>query len=544
MRVDAVFRGNVLTWEEERPTARAIAVLGGRIVAFDDEADSFAPEAKVKEDFKDATLAPGFHDAHCHTTSYGLALDEVDLSTPPVTSLEGLYAAVRARAESAAAGEWVIGSGYDQNKIGGRHPDRDGLDAASAGHPVWVKHTSGHMAVVNGAVLDLLGTRLDPPIAGGRVARDGTGRPTGLLEERAQSLVHELVLPYPLERLATAIARAHERYLAEGITSVCDAGIAGGWIGQSPVEMAAYQLARERARLGVRTTVMLSSDALVPVTGHEEDGLEGAFGLPAGLRTGLGDDWLRLGPVKVFSDGSLIGRTCWMESGFADDPSNCGYPQAEPDRLREVIVGSHLAGWQVATHAIGDAAVSFVLDCYEEALSIMPRADHRHRIEHCGVAPPAALERIRRLGVVPVPQGRFIGEIGDGMLAALGSDRSAFAYRLRSFLAAGIPLPASSDRPVVDGRPLLGIADMVRRTTASGSPFGPAEALTVEEAMRAYSLGSAYAERSEGDRGSFRLGKLADFVVLGADPRHLPPDELADLPVLATAVGGTLAHGV
>jgi hypothetical protein len=542
MIVDAVFRGRINTWDPLRRTARAIAVLGGRIVAFDDDAEALASEARVREDFRECPIFPGFHDAHCHTPSFGITLDELDLSTPPIASLEELYSAVGARARDGAPGQWVIGAGYDQNKIGGAHPALDRLDALAGGRPVWLKHTSGHMCVVNSAALELIGSAVDQPVEGGSVARDAHGSPTGLLEERAQSLVHALVLPRSLETIAAAIGRAHEVYLREGITSVCDAGIAGGWIGQSPAELAAYQLARETGRLRVRSTVMLSSDVLAPLTGHAEDSMDGAFGLAAGMRSGLGDDWLRLGPVKVFSDGSLIGRTCWMEQGFDDDPANTGYPQADPERLRAVIVGAHLAGWQVATHAIGDAAVSFVLDCYEEALAAKPRADHRHRIEHCGVTPAKSLARIADLGVIPVPQGRFIGEIGDGMLAALGSVRALDAYRLASFVGAGVPLPGSSDRPVVDGRPLLGIEDMVARRTESGALFGKDEALTVEQAMRAYSVGSAFAERTELDRGSLGLGQLADLVVLGADPRAVAVSEISSVPVVATAIGGVLAY--
>jgi hypothetical protein len=232
--------------------------------------------------------------------------------------------------------------------------------------------------------------------------------------------------------------------------------------------------------------------------------------------------------------------SCWLSHGFEDDPSNLGYPQQEPVELRRQIVEAHLAGWQVATHAIGDAAVSFVLDCYEEALARRPRPDHRHRIEHCGVTTYESLERIRRLGVVPVPQGRFIGELGDGMLAALGERRANDTYRLASFLRAGVALPGSSDRPVVDGRPLLGIADMVSRRTASGRPFGPDEALTCEEALRCYTTGSAFATRTEADRGTLGVGKLADFVALGADPRRCAAEDIASVPVVATVVGGVL----
>jgi predicted amidohydrolase YtcJ len=231
-----------------------------------------------------------------------------------------------------------------------------------------------------------------------------------------------------------------------------------------------------------------------------------------------------------------------MHEPFSDQPGNTGYPQADPAELRRTIIGAHRAGWQVATHAIGDAAVSFVLDCYEAALEATPRPDHRHRIEHCAITTDESLARIAALGVIPVPQGRFVGEIGDGMLAALGPERGRLAYRLKGFLQAGVALPGSSDRPVVDGRPLLGIADMVMRRTESGQSFGPEEALTPEEALVAYCSGSAYATRTEHERGTLAVGKLADFVVLEGDPRRVSPDAIGDIAVAATFVGGELAY--
>ncbi len=539
VRVDAILRGRFVTFDEARPEANTIATLGGRIVALDGDTEGLS--ARVEEDFGERPVFPGFHDAHCHTTSFGLGLDAIDLSSPPISSLEDLYAAVANSAASRHPGDWIVGTGYDQNKLGGSHPDRRRLDTAAGGRPVWLQHTSGHMCMINSAALAVIGpAAVAAPIAGGVVVTDGAGEPTGLLQERAQSLVQQIVLPRSLDELATAIGRAHDRYLAEGLTSACDAGIAGGWIGQSPLELAAYQLARERGALKVRTTVMIASDLVHDVRAHPHDGVAAA--LDAGLRTGLGDEWLRIGSLKVFSDGSLIGRTCWMHDAFSDDAGNTGYPQADPGELRNRIVNAHSAGWQVATHAIGDAAVAFTLDCYEEALRAHPRADHRHRIEHCGITSDTSLRRIRELGVIPVPQGRFVGEIGDGMLAALGAGRVQQAYRLASFLRNGVVLPGSSDRPVVDGRPLLGIADMCVRRTESGQPFAPLEALSPQEALFAYTKGSAFAVRAEHERGSLAVGQLADLVVLGEDPRRLPAEEIAGVPVLATVVGGEVAY--
>jgi predicted amidohydrolase YtcJ len=212
------------------------------------------------------------------------------------------------------------------------------------------------------------------------------------------------------------------------------------------------------------------------------------------------------------------------------------------ERLRRIITRAHRAGWQVATHAIGDRAVATVLDIYQDALAAHPRSDHRHRIEHCGVCRPEDVRRLAALGVIPVPQGRFISEIGDGMLEALGPVRSTWCYRQRSFLDAGLLVPGSSDRPVVNGAPLLGIHDMVNQRTASGRPFNRAEALTPEEAIRCYTLHSARAAFREGDLGSLAPGKLADFAVLSADPTAIAPESIAAIEVLATVVGGRVAH--
>ena len=508
--------------------ARAVAILGDRIVALEE-----VPARQVI-DLDGATVVPGFHDAHNHMAWFGMTLSEVDLR---VSSLDALLAAVAERASSVPEGEWLIGAGYDQNKIGGRHPTRDELDRAAPGRKVWLRHTSGHMCTVSSPVLDVLGlTDQAWDVPGGRIDVDHDGRPTGLLEETAQSLVNALLLPYPVSTLVDAIDRAGQQYLSEGLTSVVEAGIGGGWIGRSPVELAAYQSAREQGRLPVRVELMIASDALHPLAGHPSDGLE--LGLDLGIRTGFGDDWLRIGPVKVFSDGSLIGHTAAMGQDFADTPGERGYLQAEASALTSMIIAAHRSGWRVASHAIGDAAIDLVLDAYEEAAARYPRADPRHRIEHFGVARPDQVTRTAALGVIGVPQGRFVNEIGDGMIAALGPERTTWAYRQRSLLAAGLVLPGSSDRPVVAGAPLLGIHDLVNQRTAAGARFNPAEALTGREALTAYTYGSAYASHQEDRKGTLSRGKLADLVVLSDNPTTIDPERIKDISVLRTMIGG------
>jgi len=526
----ALVNANVLTMDPARPRASAVAVTGGRIEAL----DAGASRAARVVDLRGATVLPGFHDAHNHMVGFGMSLSEVDISSPPIGSLDELYAAIARRAEATAPGDWVIGSGYDQNKLGA-HPDRDALDRAAPGRRVWLRHTSGHMCVVNTPVLAALGVDAAAiEVPGGRVAT-ADGRPTGLLEERAQLLVGSLVYPYPLAELANAIALASAQYLKEGITSCTEAGIGGGWVAHSPAELAAYAAARDSGRLGVRVELMTAGEVLHPLGAHPGDNL--VAGLDLGIRTGFGDDWLRLGPVKIFADGSLVGRTAALHGAY-DGSDGSGYLQADAAGLQAAIIAAHRSGWQVATHAIGDRAIDVVLDAYARALAEYPRRDPRHRIEHFAVVQPRQVARAAELGVIAVPQGRFATELGDGMLAAVGPARHGWLYRQRSLLEAGMVLPGSSDRPVVTGAPLLGIADMVNRRTASGAPFNPGEALTAEQALRAYTWGSAYASRQEHAKGSIAPGLLADLVVLSEDPAAVSPERIAGLTVLATIVGG------
>ncbi|MEP7022282.1 MAG: amidohydrolase [Actinomycetota bacterium] len=530
---------NVLTMDAGRPHATAIAVTGGRISGL--PADQAGVRAAEVIDLGGATIVPGFHDAHNHMAAFGMSLTEVDLRSPAVSILDQLYAAIAQRAQATQAGEWVVGAGYDQNKLGA-HPDRDALDRAAPGRRVWLRHTSGHMCVVSSLVLADLGMdAVATVVPGGRVVTDAAGRPTGLLEERAQQLVAALVSPYPLATVTDAIDRAGAHYLAEGITSCTEAGIGGGWIGQTPVELAAYQTARDEGRLRVRVELMITSDALHKLGSHPSDGLE--LGLDLGIRTGFGDDWLRLGAMKIFTDGSLVGHTAAMHDDYAGTPGEHGYLQADPGELTAAIIAAHRSGWQVAAHAIGDRAIDLALDAYAAAQAQYPRAGTRHRIEHFAVSRPDQVTRAAELGVIAVPQGRFAHELGDGMLAAIGPARHGWLYRQRSLLQAGLTLPGSSDRPVVLGAPLLGIHDMVNRQTATGAPFNSGEAITAQEALLAYTWGSAYASHQEHIKGSITAGKLADLAVLSDDPTAVEPGRIAGISVLATFVDGQCRHG-
>lgn len=542
MELDLVLHNaNVITVDEARPRARAVAVHAGRIVAVGDETDVAALPARRRIDVAGATVVPAFNDAHQHLRSFGERLAQVALRSPPIACIQDILDALGTRAASLPPGEWVCASGYDHNKLAERrHPTRAELDRAVPAHPVLIEHTSGHCAVANSAALALARVDEVPVPAGGLVVRDAQGRATGLLEEKAQQLVSSLLEPPSVAAMARHITAASAHVSTEGVASVQEAGIGCSFGSRRPLELAAWQRARRDGGLRVRATLMVGIENLHAVDRHADDADGDTLDL--GLHTGFGDEWLRIGPAKIFADGSLLGRTCAMCDPFADTGTERGYFVDEVARLREQIVRAHLAGWQVATHAIGDRAVATVLDIYADALARAPRAEHRHRIEHCGVCRSEDVSRMARMGVIPVPQGRFVGEIGDGMAAALGPARIAQCYRGRSFLAAGLELPGSSDRPVVAGAPLLGIHDLVNRRTENGMAFAAEEALTPEQALRAWTLGSAYAAFDEHHKGSIAAGKLADLAVLDRDITRIAPETIAATRVLATFVGGELVH--
>lgn len=539
MRFDVVLdNARIHTVDPQRPRAGSIGIVGDRIVVVADRGDLAGFEATERIDLDDRFVVPGFNDAHNHMQAYGATLNEVPLHGGVVRSIEELVAAIADRVGSSPAGAWVVGAGYDHNKLAERrHPTCHELDRVSADNPVMLNHTSGHFVTLNSAAMRLarIGEVVVPD--GGVVAVDDGGAPTGLLEEQAQQLVRSLVHPRSIAELATNIGRASDRYLSEGLTSCQEAGV-GGILGTSePVEVAAYQTARRSGRLRVRVTMMAAVESLHGCAHHADD--DEPFSLDLGIHSGFGDEWLRFGATKIFADGSLMGCTAAMFEDFDGQPGNNGYFQMREARLHELILAAHRSGWQVATHAIGDRAVSSVLDAYDAALRRHPRVDHRHRVEHAGMTKARDVSRFSDLGVIPVPQARFISEIGDGMINAIGTQRVGDCYRQRSFLDAGITLPGSSDRPVVNGAPLLGIHDLVNQRTASGRAFNAHEALTVEQAIHAYTVGSATASFEEHRKGSITPGNLADLVVLDQDLTSIDRDGIAETTVLATMVGGS-----
>jgi hypothetical protein len=333
-------------------------------------------------------------------------------------------------------------------------------------------------------------------------------------------------IPKPtVDDLVGAMAACEERYIAAGITASHTAGV------NTPDEMRAHQRWAESAGHPLRVTMMIGREIYPQL----RDG---------GLRTGFGDDRLRIGPLKLFSDGSLIGRTAAVSQPFLEDPDagNLGMAMMPQEELDAIVGDAHAHGWQVAIHAIGDRAIEMCLDAYRAAQEAAPREDARHRIEHCGILRPDLIQRLVEQRVIPVSQPVFIREYGDGFIRHLGRERVALTYPFRSLLEAGLPLVFSSDCPVSAYEPLVSIQAAVEERTGSGGAYVPAEAISAHEGIRAYTRHGAFAAFAEDRMGAIRPGLLADFTILAADPASVAPGEIDRIPVVGTVIGGDLVY--
>ena len=444
-----------------------------------------------------------------------------------VTSIAEIVQGVAARARELPAGSWVHGRGYDDNKLAERrHPNRHDLDEAAPNHPVIIVNGSGHMCAVNSLALKLAGvTRDTPDPSGGHIVRDEHGEPTGVLQETAQELVRRVIPPPTVADQVAALKRCSDAYVAAGITSSTDAS------STAAQQIEAYQQAVRAGALKLRTTMMIREHLLPHLLG-------------LGIKQGFGDDHLRVGPVKLFIDGSLIGRTAAVTRPFLEDPrpDNLGLTMMSQEELDNYVWQAHAAGFQIAIHAIGDRGIEMVLEAYGKALERLPRADHRHRIEHCGILRPDLIERIAAMRLVIVTQPIFITEYGDGFIRHLGLDRIQLTYPFRSLLDAGIPIVFSSDCPVSAFEPLKSIEVAVTERTGSGRSYALEEAISVEEALPLYTVNGAYATFEEQRKGRLRPGMLADFAVLEQDPRQVEPEAIASVPISQTIIGGQTVY--
>ena len=529
----AIVDGRVFTSSAERPWAEAVAIDGGRIVAVGstEEVLRAVPGAEVIDASK-GTVVPGFIDAHNHFLATGESLDCLDVRWPAVRSVPDLVDAIREAVRKQAPGTPVRAYGYDDAKYD-RAPTRWDLDAVAPSNPVTVGHVSGHYVLLNSLALGESGVDeavADPP--GGRIDRDERGRATGVFRDAAMGLVRPTVVDVGHHgpnfhvvategELVRAVEVAGRAYLAAGLTTVCDAQV-------TRRELAAYQAARGAGVLLVRTVCMPLSNQQ---EAYESLGLAGPFG----------DEWLSIGAMKFYCDGSLIGGTAVFSEPYGVAGEFGGSLFWEPEELVKAITRAHRAGWQVGVHAQGDRAIGIVLDAFESALSASPRPDARFRIEHAGYPTPDQLSRMARLGVTMVCQPSYLVDSGEQFLARLGT-RAHRLEPLREALDLGVAVVISSDSDVASYRPLDTIAAATQRVTASGRPIGPDQALTLTEALRAHTIDAARVLYVDGSRGSIEVGKLADIAILDADLFDVDVDGVRDVGVRATLVAGEVVN--
>ncbi len=531
MKATVFTNGNLCTHNSRRSVGDSIASLGGRIVWIGDYKECLEAFPRgIKPETRDLcgkTVIPGFIDSHIHLLGFGLNLQV--LSLVGVTSIDELKARVKQRAFETQEGGWLIGRGWDQGQFSDKeYPTRYHLDEVAGGRPVFLIRSCGHIAVASSKALEIAGINRDiQDPTGGVIDRDSRGEPTGILRESALGLIQSCIPKIELEAMEGALAKATQYVLSKGITSVhTNDGQAGFW-----GTMDLYRRVREKG---------LPLRVYWDVPGELFEELSNSS-----LRTGDGDDYLRIGSVKLFADGSLGGRTAALESSYSDDPGQNGILVVSEEDLNEMVWKSHSIGMQVAIHAIGDRAVKVSLEAIDHAQSKLPEYDLRHRIVHAQILTPDLISEMKRVGVVADIQPKFLSTDMLWALDRVGPQRMQWSYSWRSMLKAGIPLAGGSDCPVEDPDPLYGIYCAVTRKDMDGNPpsgFFPNERLEIDEAVDLFTLGGAYGAHEEKKKGRLSRGNLCDFVVLSDDIYSVDPDHIKDLQVLLTVIGGDVVY--
>ena len=510
----------------------ALALWKGRVLAAGspDEIEPLVGPETRRVDLRGRLAVPGFCDAHEHLIPIGLGLVELDFKPPKATTIAGIVEAVKAEAKRVGPGQWIIGRGYDHFHLDvKRHPLREELDRAAPENPVYIRRTCGHMGVANSKALATAGIPEgvnDPP--GGAFERR-EGRLTGLVQERAQEVVYRAMPKPGRAHLIDAIERAGQHCLSQGITSVVDAGVG---LRAKFQEWFAYQEAKRSGRLRVRSYLSF--------TGGPDGALADAQA--NGLVTGVGDEMMKIGPVKFWADGSAGGRTAAMSESYRCCGGEKGMLCFEDREMEAMVLDAHAAGYQIAIHAIGDAAIEQAIVAVDKALNKVPKADARARIEHCGFVTDRQIGEMKRLGMIPSPQPVFIHEFGDLYVDVLGEARSEASYPMRRWHDRGLRPAAGSDAPVSSDNPLTGLHVMVTRKTDRGRVLGASETLPLAETLHTYTANGAYSAFAETERGTLEPGMLADVAVIDRDLFDAEPAELLEAMVDLTLVGGDVRY--
>ncbi|MFN8622470.1 MAG: amidohydrolase [Chloroflexota bacterium] len=530
--------GPILTVAADRAArqrAEALAVVGDRILhagSLADCRDALGPDHR-QVDLAGRALVPGFVDAHCHPLMLSQTDSWLDVSPTVARSIPELVAVLRARAATLPPGEPLRAYGYAQRAWPEfRHPVAVELDGAATDREIYVMNASGHGGVLNSFGLAAHGiTRDTPDIPGGEIGRNADGSPNGLVWDAACDLLTgpdgvkigrhgpNIHLPEPTDRWPGLLAAAQEKFLRAGVTTVVDAQV-------SRRELSAYVIGADSGALRLRVEMLVLSALLDEV-------------LELGLVRRLGGDALGFAGIKLYADGALGSGTAYFPEGYASDRSQTGSLYHEPAAYAELVRRAHAAGLQTGTHSQSPTSIAMVLDAVEAAQRAVPRADMRHRIDHCGLPTPDQVKRIAALGMVPVPQPGHHHQYGDGVVRAVGQKLGERYNPIGEFAAAGIPVVLSSDAPVSPPSPLVAIQAAVDRRTVNGNVLGgPGLRVDVATALRGHTLGAAYAIHRDHAVGSLEAGKLADLAVLTADPTAVDPETVGAIRVVETWLGG------
>jgi predicted amidohydrolase YtcJ len=513
-----LYNGSVWTVNEKLPRAQAIAISGGRILAVgtSDDVLGLASGLSKKVDLSRKTVLPGFIDAHAHPCISGV--NHLRMVACDKDSISDIQEALRKRAAQTAASQWVLGFLYDDGKTP-RPLSLQDLDAAVPDHPVLVRHRGGHTIWVNSLALKLAGVDQhtpDPP--GGRFEHDAAGHLTGHIGDNATEAFNKLIAFTPTsDDYREGAKLISKMFTSKGVTSAGDADAA-------TEELQGYQDARDAGELAMRVCVHMNSHALDRM-------------IAAGVHTGFGDEWVRIGAVKQYADGSISERTAWLSEPYIGIPDYRGLKVSSREDLYETSRKAHAAGWQLATHANGDLAIDMILSVYEQVQREMPTADPRYRIEHCTLLNESLLQRMKALNAIPVPFSGYVYFHGD-VMHFYGEPRTQHMFPMRDFLSHGLRPPDSSDYTASPSDPMMWLRSQVTRTDIQGNVWGANQKITLEEAIRCGTINGAYSTYEENTKGSIEPGKLADLVVFAEDPFKTDPMNLQKIAVERTMVGG------
>jgi predicted amidohydrolase YtcJ len=530
-----VVSGNLITMDAAMPRAEAFGVRAGRIVCVGERQDVKAALGQGVEEFRieRGAVLPGLIDSHNHMLWTGIQRIQADIAGSQ--SIAELVASLRRYAGLHPEKEWIVsGSGWHVERLAEkRYPTRQELDAVSETRPIYLPRV-GHAAAVNSVALRLAGIGRDTPDPpGGRIARDERGDPNGLLlEPPAFNLVAGLVPPLSREERRRALREVQKAYHAAGICGVIDPGLA-------PDDMAIYEDLNRAGELTVRSVVM-------PLAQSHDDPDRVISSLRAwGVRTGFGNDRLKLGGVKVFLDGGASLGTALMREPWPDEKCQCGIQVTHTDLFHRLVELCASSGWSMGVHTVGGKAIDIALSVFEEVNRRHPIGDLRFSLIHAYLWPTEAnIACARRLNVAVATQASMQYQFAPLLVRRFGKDLVGKATPVRSWIDGGIVVGGGSDSPVTPYPPLLGIWHAVtRHVDALEAPLGFDEAVSVEQALAMYTRGSAWLSFSEHERGMIRPGLLADWVALSEDPLTVDPMALRDIRVTATAVGGELVYG-